>query len=165
MQTLSIETLTPAAFAPFGDVIEAGAAALTYPINDGTALRYHALARVDCQSGDGHAVISLVRAQPREFPFVIAGLERHPLGSQAFIPMNATPYLIVVAASPDSPPRAFLARNGQGINFHRGTWHHPLLGLDAVSDFLVVDRAGEGDNCEEVALPQAWRIERVVNPD
>jgi len=155
---LLIEPLTLAAFAPFGDVIATSSAAHALLINEGTAQRFHALGRVDCASGNGHPLISMVRAQPRPMPFQIRMLERHPLGSQAFIPLSKTPYLIVVASSPSDRPRAFLASTGEGVNFHRGTWHHPLLALDAVSDFLVIDRAGEGENCEEVALMEAYLL-------
>ncbi|HPA01626.1 MAG TPA: ureidoglycolate lyase, partial [Chiayiivirga sp.] len=83
---------------------------------------------------------------------------RHPLGSQAFVPLHARPWLVVVAASPEAAPRAFLARDGAGVNFRRGTWHHPLLALEATGDFLVVDRIGPGDNCEEAALAQPWLL-------
>ena len=85
-------------------------------------------------------------------------LERHPLGSQAFLPLGERPYLVVVAP-PGAPPspasvRAFLAAPGQGVNYAPGVWHHPLLALDAVSDFWVIDRAGPGDNCEEITLAE-----------
>jgi len=156
--TLRVEALTQDAFAPFGEVIDTAAASTVYTINDGTAQRFHALAQVDTQSGGGAPIISLFRAQPRELPFVVRMLERHPLGSQAFMPLAPNPYLVVVGSSPDAVPRAFLAQPGQGINLHRGVWHHPLLALRATSDFLVIDRAGAGDNCDEVALPAAYRI-------
>jgi ureidoglycolate lyase len=85
-------------------------------------------------------------------------LERHPRGSQAFVPLSGTPYLVVVAEDPSQRPRAFLARGDQGVNFRKGVWHHPLLALERVSDFLVVDREGEDDNCDEVSLSEAWVI-------
>ncbi len=156
---LTIEALSAEAFAPFGDVISSDCAARQFPINEGTAQRFHALARVDCDAGGGYPLISLVRAQPRPMPFLIRMLERHPLGSQAFIPQSQRPYLIVVAESVEHPPRAFLASAGAGVNFRRGTWHHPLLALDQCSDFLVVDRGGDGDNCEEVALSRAYLLD------
>jgi ureidoglycolate lyase len=157
-QPLTIEPLTAAAFAPFGEVIAASAAGQSFFINDDTAERFHALGSIDCDESGGHAMISLVRAQPRPLPFEIRLLERHPLGSQAFIPQSKAAYLVVVAESPTRRPRAFLATDGAGVNFRRGTWHHPLLALDVVSDFIVIDRAGEGDNCEEVELPSAYRV-------
>jgi ureidoglycolate lyase len=155
-QFLAIEPLTPAAFAPFGEVIAADAARTTYAINAGTSQRFHALGHVD--SDGGAIVLSLFRAQPRTLPFTVTMLERHPRGSQAFVPLSGTPYLVVVAEDPSQRPRAFLARGDQGVNFRKGVWHHPLLALERVSDFLVVDREGEDDNCDEVSLSEAWVI-------
>ena len=158
-ERLVIEPLTPEAFAPFGEVIAPEAARRVFPINGGNTQRFHDLAAVECE-GDGARVgISLFRGQPRTMPFTVTMLERHPLGSQAFVPLSRTPYLIVVSTSPDATPRAFFARDGQGVNYRRGTWHHPLLALDAVSDFLVVDRIGPGNNCEEATLMQAWLLD------
>src|SRR5690606_39603240 len=99
-------------------------------------------------------------------PFSVRMLERHPLGSQAWLPLDpAARYLVVVAASAADTPLAFLAERGQGVNYRRGTWHHPLLLLDAAASFLVIDREGPGANCDEVQLAQAWRIEqRAVQP-
>lgn len=164
-QLLAIEPLTATAFAPFGDVIEADAASEVFPINDGTAQRHHAIARVDCAALDGEPLISLVRAQPRALPFDIVMLERHPLGSQAFVPLSPSRYIVVVAAAPDAPPRAFLAADGQGINYRRGVWHHPLLALEQASDFLVIDRGGAGDNCDEVQLTGVYRLSRDAWPN
>jgi ureidoglycolate lyase len=156
MPELKVEALTPAAFAAFGAVIAADAAGRTFAINQGTTRRYHALATVDLDSGQ--AAISLARAQPFKLPLTISMLERHPLGSQAFVPLQGARWLVVVADSTESTPRAFLADRGQGVQYHRGTWHHPLLALDAGGDFLIVDRIGMGDNCEEVQLQQSWTI-------
>ena len=155
MRELAVEPLTPAAFAPFGEVIAPDSARTAYAVNDGTSQRFNALGHVECDGGA--PVISIFRAQPRTLPFEIRMLERHPRGSQAFVPLSEAPYLVVVAEDPSQPPRAFLAR-GQGVNFRAGTWHHPLLALERQSDFLVVDREGEDANCDEVALAQAWVI-------
>ncbi len=156
MSELKVEVLTPEAFAPFGAVIDAAAAGKVFAINQGTTQRYHALATVD--NDGGQAAISIARAQPFALPLTISLLERHPLGSQAFIPLHGTRWVIVVADSPDATPRAFLADRGQGVQYHRGTWHHPLIALDQGGDFLIVDRVGAGDNCEEVRLAQSWVI-------
>ena len=159
MPALRVEPLHREAFAAFGEVLEPAGAQMVYEINAGTAQRFHALARVDIEGADGEAVISLFRAQPRQLPFTVAALERHPLGSQAFMPLGPAPYLVVVASDPSAPPRAFLAQAGQGVNFRRGTWHHALLALERESDFLVVDRAGTAPNCDEVALDAPWTIQ------
>lgn len=156
---LSLEPLTADAFAPFGEVIEPAAAKQVYAINEGTAQRFHDLVTLDCGSEGGRVIVSLFRAAPRELPFSVRLLERHPLGSQAFLPLDpATRYLVVVASDPSATPRAFLADAGRGINLQRGTWHHPLIALDTGADFLVLDRGGPGANCDEVTLPTAWSL-------
>lgn len=157
----TIESLTREAFAPFGDVIEASDAARHFPINEGTTERYHDLADIQLDA-HGRAIVSLFRAQPRTLPFAITMLERHPLGSQAFMPLHGRPYLVAVAPRGDSlrtgEVRVFLARGDQGVNYAAGVWHHPLLALGAVCDFLVIDRAGPGANCDERGLDEAVMI-------
>ncbi|MDB5812920.1 MAG: ureidoglycolate hydrolase [Rhodocyclales bacterium] len=153
--TLKIEPLTREAFTPFGDVIEASDAVRHFPINDGNTERYHDLANLD-PGADGRIIASIFRGQPRELPFTVSMMERHPQGSQAFVPLSGRDYLVVVAP-PGEPPtardlRCFLATAAQGVNYAKGVWHHPLLALDEVSDFLVIDRSGSGDNCDEVFL-------------
>ena len=167
VRPLAVEPLTRETFATFGDVIEAAAAAQSYAINSGTTQRFHDLADIDTSRDGGRTIVSLFRAQPRVLPFTVTMLERHPLGSQAFVPLSARPYLVVVATDPATAPRAFLARAGQGVNYRPGTWHHPLLALDAVSDFLVIDRAGPGNNCDEVELPLRYLLPAsgIVRPD
>jgi len=147
--------LTPEAFAPFGDVISAEAAREAIDINAGWCVRFHDLAAVDVADEGGRACVSIFRARPLPPPIAIETMERHPLGSQAFMPLSGRDYLVVVA--PAGPfdrgaVAAFRAGGGQGVNYHKGVWHHFLLALEAPSDFLVIDRAGPGDNVEEVRL-------------
>jgi ureidoglycolate lyase len=149
------EPLTGPAFAPFGELIEASEAVRHYPINAGTTERYHDLARLEA-GPEGRLIVSIFRAQPRALPFQVTTMERHPLSSQAFIPLSGRPYLVVVAP-PGEPPtaqslRLFLAGPGQGVNYPPGVWHHALLALETVSDFLVLDRSGPGPNCDEIRL-------------
>jgi ureidoglycolate lyase len=155
------EALTRAAFAPFGDVMQADADARHFAINGGNTERFHDLARLD-MAADGQAIVSVFRGQPRALPFDIAMLERHPKGSQAFFPLHARRYLVVVAPAGDTVDpatvRLFVAQPGQGVNYARGVWHHPLLALDAVSDFLVIDYGGPGPNCDEIRLPAGLHI-------
>lgn len=156
LKTLAIEPLTRAAFAPFGDVIELDGAR-QIPINLGTTMRYHDLAHVDVADGGGRPLVNLFRGQPRTLPFEVTMLERHPLGSQAFVPLTDKPYLVVVAPAGALEPRAvraFVTRGWQGVNYAKGVWHHPLIALDGVSDFIVVDRGGGGHNCDEQTLPE-----------
>ncbi len=155
---LTIEALSAQAFRPFGDVIEASDSARHFAINGGYAERYHDLARIDVSSDGGFPILSIFRAMPRSLPMQLLLLERHPLGSQAFMPLSPLPYLVVVAEAgpvPDtSRVRCFRAAPGQGVNYARGTWHHPLLALQAPCDFLVVDRGGAAPdaNCDEYPL-------------
>lgn len=150
--TLTFEPLTRDAFAPYGDVIESEGRD-SMPMNAGMAERFHALADVDVIGEEGHGIISLVEAKKFNMPNSVTFVERHPLGSQAFIPLNDTPFLIVVAPPTEtvdpSQMKAFITNGRQGINYHRGTWHHVLLTPFAPMRFLCVDRAGKGNNCEE----------------
>ena len=160
MRELIPEPLTAVAFAPFGSVIEASASAVQLDINQGHAVRYDALAQVDVAEAGGSAVISLFRARPLA-ERVLKTFERHPLGSQSFVPLGGKPYLVAVAPAGDFDPasiRLFLAGGDQGVHYRKGVWHHFLLVLDEDSDFLVVDRAGPGDNCDEVELAPADEI-------
>jgi ureidoglycolate lyase len=154
-ETLPITQLTAEAFAHFGDVIEARSAN-TFLINDGQAQRFHDLATVDVSTDGGRPLISLVRSAPTQFPLALKLVERHPLGSQAFIPLGNYKFLIVVALTnnqdlPDTL-HAFLSNGRQGINYHPGVWHHPLIVFDQTTDFLIIDRGGEGKNCDVVTL-------------
>ncbi len=156
---LSIEALTPEAFRPFGDVIEANEQATQYDINEGWARRFHDLARIDTGRDGGHPLLSVFRAKARPLPLRLSLLERHLLGSQAFVAMAPRRFLVVVAPPEPQPDpaqmRGFLAAPGQGVNYAAGTWHHPLLAIDADTDFLVVDRGGpaSASDCEE------WRLD------
>jgi ureidoglycolate lyase len=154
MQMLTPEPLTKTVFAPFGDVVEIDSVA-PIEINQGFARRFNALADIDV-TADGAAVnISLFEATPRPQPIAIKLMERHPLGSQLFMPLQDRPWLVVVCADPRDPAsyRAFAASGRQGVNYARNVWHHPLLILGEGERFMVVDRTGQ-DNLEEVWLDQ-----------
>ncbi len=160
------EPLTAEAFAPFGDVIEARGAPDRL-INQGLCQRFHDLARLDF-GPCGRAGISLFRAQARALPLRLEMLERHPEGSQAFIPMQAAPFLVIVApnkgGSPGSPgrpgtPRAFLTAPGQGVNYLRGTWHGVLTPLSEPALFAVIDRIGDTPNLEEYWFEKPYVVD------
>lgn len=160
-RSLLLEPLTAEAFRAFGDVIDASAACDKVLINEGRTTRHHALAQVDRGPGPGEAAISLFRAQPVPAGFALRSMERHPLGSQAFINTSGNPYAVVVAPAGDFDEQAirgFLARADQGVNYSRGTWHHYLLALGRPSDFVVVDRVGPGDNCDEQVLKEPLEL-------
>lgn len=146
---LHLEPLTKAVFAPFGDVLDV-AGDPDKIINQGLCGRYHDRADVDVI--DGKAGISLFKAEARQFPITLDMMERHPDGSQAFLPMSFDPFVVVVAPDEgDQPgqPRAFLTAAGQGVNYMRGTWHGVLTPIHAPGLFAVVDRIGEGPNLQE----------------
>lgn len=162
MRRLRPMPLTRDAFTPFGEVIEASDAVRQIQINYGATIRFDDLAELDLDAEGGRPSLSLFRSTPLPRPLVIRLLERHPLGSQSFLPLGANPYLVVVAPAGDLDPAciaAFLAAPGQGVNYRRGTWHHYSLALGTVSDFAVLDRAGPGSNLDEIELAPEQQIE------
>ncbi|MEZ5755737.1 MAG: ureidoglycolate lyase [Paracoccaceae bacterium] len=155
MRQIHTEPLTAAAFAPFGDVLEAtGDFRL---INAGLCRRHHDRAILDF-GPDGRAGLSVFKAEPRALPYSFDLIERHPEGSQAFLPMTADPFLVIVAKNPADTPRAFLTDGSQGINLHRGTWHGVLTPLHPPGLFAVVDRIGPTPNLEEHRYPEPWTV-------
>ena len=154
------QRITPEAFAPFGDVL----GPFGQPdkmINAGLCGRYHDVAALDFS--DGRAGISVFHAEPRAFPYTLDLMERHPDGSQAFIPMHRKPFLVTVAPDEDGrpgTPLAFVTEPGRGVNFHRNVWHGVLTPLQHPGVFAVVDRIGEGANLEEFQFEQAFTVIR-----
>ncbi|NPU10384.1 ureidoglycolate lyase [Bradyrhizobium sp. 83002] len=154
MRTLTPQPLTKAAFAPFGDVVETDGAE-SIEINQGFARRCNGLAAIDVTSGGIPVNISLFEAKPRPRPIAIKLMERHPLGTQLFMPLQDRPWLVLVCTDPRDATsyRAFTATGRQGVNYARNVWHHPLLVFDEASRFMVVDRMSP-DNLEELWLDQ-----------
>lgn len=153
------EPLTTAVFAPFGDVLDC-AGPPDKLINGGLCERFHDRARLDF-GPDGRAGISMFNAQPRALPYRLDLLERHPDGSQAFIPMTQSPFLVIVATDNNGTPgqiRAFLTAPGQGINLLRNTWHGVLTPLSAPGLFAVIDRIGATPNLQEYNLSPALTV-------
>lgn len=160
--TLTPKPLTAEAFRPFGDVLEPGSAAEERIINDGNTIRFHDLANLVLDANSGHPTINIFRSTPLARPLELTMMERHPLSSQAFFPLGDDPYLVVVA-----PPgelkvddiTAFIASANQGVNYQPGTWHHYSLALGETSDFLVIDRDGPGNDCDEAQLTEPILID------
>ena len=147
--SLKLRHLTSEAFEPFGDVIEAAGEVYKY-INHGKCARYHD--RAELNFNDGRAGISVFRSEAFSLPIKLEMVERHPEGSQAFLPMSDKPFVVVVAPDEDGTPGrpiAFKTAPGQGVNYHRKTWHGVLTPLHAPGLFAVVDRIGTGPNLEE----------------
>jgi len=163
------QALTREAFAPFGDVIETRGAS-HFPINRGAVERFHDLARVDVGAApEGRGAISMARCTtPTVAPVRVQLVERHMLGSQAFIPLSIDPFLVVVAPLGDTVDatqlQAFVSNGSQGINYASGTWHAPLMAMVADQEFIVVDRIGPGDNCEEWLFDASDEIFIVTEP-
>lgn len=159
-RVIHTEPLSREAFAPFGDVLDTQGDP-DKMINQGMCGRYHDRATLDFS--DAHAGISLFDAVPRSFPYELDLVERHPDGSQAFVPMSENPFLVIVA--PDDggapgTPLAFITAPRQAINFHRGTWHGVLTPLAAPGLFAVIDRIGEGANLQEHRFEEPYLIEQ-----
>ncbi len=169
-QDIEIRPLTQDSFAPFGEVIEKRGKDFI-PINQGLTERYHALSLAQLsgeQAAVGMSIFHNLFATT--VPFQVEMLERHPYGSQSFIPLQQQQFIIVVAL-PFDPTRpdeqqlqAFISNGQQGITYHQGVWHHPLITLEAHSDFLVVDRIGGGANCDVYHLSQPYRITATLAP-
>lgn len=156
---VKVQPLTAEAFAPFGEVLECAGASIT--INQGNCQRFHDLAGLDMDGGQ--VGISLFHAKLCTLPYELDLMERHPLGSQAFIPMSEDGFLILVADDDDGVPvniRAFVSLPNQGINLHKNIWHGVLTPLEGSGRFVVVDRIGEGNNLEEFPLLDPVRIVR-----
>jgi ureidoglycolate lyase len=157
---IPVEPLTQAAFAPFGTLIDRAGIA-PRPMNAGKARRFHDLAQVAVAGAGGRVVIGAVEADPYTLPLRLSLVERHPLGAQAFIPLDAAPFLVVVCPDEGGTPgrpRAFLTAPGQGVCYAPGTWHGVLTPLDRPQDFWVIDRDGPGVNLEEHRFGEPWII-------
>ena len=155
-----LQPLTPEVFSPFGDVLEA----VGEPdkiINAGLCGRFHDLAKLDFSGKHARAGISLFRSRARTLPHTLDMMERHPLGSQAFVPMSEHPFMVIVApddAGRPGVPLAFLTSPGQGVNYHQNVWHGVLTPLTDNALFAVVDRIGEGNNLEEFTFEHPWLV-------
>lgn len=158
---LTAQPLTAAAFAPYGEVISSAGRA-GRAINAGTSLRVE-MGDPDILDAGGRPSLSVFRAQAITLPFAARMLERHRLGSQTFLPLAGTRYVVLVALGADAPDlatlQAFMAGAGMGITLRRDVWHHPLMAL-AEGEFAVLERAGPAVDCEIVDLPDApWTIQ------
>ena len=155
---LQTQPLTTNAFKAFGEIIDATGEPDKI-INQGLCGRYHDLVQLDFTTGK--AGISIFNAEARSLPFKLEMMERHPEGSQAFIPMHQYPFLIIVSHDkngvPDTPI-SFISKPGQGINIFKNTWHGVLCPLHSPGLFAVIDRIGEGPNLEEHWFKKVWTI-------
>ena len=157
MIELQPEILTAEAFAPYGDVVESAASAAE-EMNAESFERFDDLCQVEAHAG--RVAISIARCRiVTELPHEFAMVERHPHGSQSFVPLTPCRMMVVVAPAGAAPRadelRAFVSNGRQGINYHRGTWHMPLIAFDEHQEFLIIDRVGDSPNCDLHDLDQA----------
>lgn len=156
---ISIQPMDAASFASFGDVLTLKSKP-DKMINQDMCGRHHDLAKLDFT--DGQAGISLFDAVPRQLPYTLDMMERHPLGSQAFIPLHEHSFLVIVASDiggKPGEPLAFLTAPRTGINIYKNTWHGVLTPLQAPGMFAVIDRIGKGKNLEEYWLDEEYIIQ------
>jgi ureidoglycolate lyase len=156
---LKAEPLTAAGFAAFGDVVET-VPTQSIAINQGFATRLDTKTTIDVENAGGKTMVSLFHAIPRPLPIAIKLMERHPLGSQLFQPLQDEDWFVLVCADPKDQAsyRAFRATGQQGVNYHRNVWHHPLL-VAKPSRFIIIDRQGPGNNLEEYWLGESdWHF-------
>ena len=155
---MKIEPLTKQAFSPFGEVVEMEGAEHFF-INQHFAERFNNLAHVDVNDEGGSVNVSIAAATPRPKPIAIKLMERHPLGSQIFYPLQNEDWLVLVCTNPkvEASYRLFQATGQQGINYGKNVWHHPLLVLN-IGKFLVIDRKGPGINLEETELDRSFTV-------
>lgn len=160
--TLKAEPLTSEKFAPYGEVIETSREN-SQGMNATRFERFDDLCNVDMDD-DGYVSVSIARCRtPTTLPLRLDMLERHPLGSQAFIPLSPCKMVIVVAPPGESVDagelRAFVTNGRQGFNYKRGAWHMPLISFQAGQEYLVIDRGGTSVNCEEHTLDEVIYLE------
>ncbi|WP_434045267.1 MULTISPECIES: ureidoglycolate lyase [Sorangium] len=169
---IAAHPLSPAAYAPYGDVLMASPHGQPgRPANQGTALRFDRLAEIeDLRPGHAALNVSVFRCAPRAtFPLPIALLEKHPGSTQAFVPMTARRYLVVVALGGDRPDlgtlAAFIAHGAQGVTYRPGVWHHPMIALDAEIDFVcLVWEDGSPGDCAVVEYDEAEQAAIAIDP-
>jgi len=160
--SLKAELLTRERFAPYGDVIETSREP-SDAMNEARFERFDDLCRIDLVN-DGKVAVSIARCRtPTSLPLRLDMVERHPLGSQAFVPLSRCKMLIVVAPPEESVDAsalcAFVSNGRQGINYHRGTWHMPLIAFEAGQEYLIIDRGGKEPNCDMHTLDEPIFLE------
>ena len=160
MNQLTLQLITKDAFAPFGDLIEADGDPDKW-INDHQCGRFHDRAKCQVLGENARLGISIFKSQLRPLPYAFNLVERHPLGSQAFIPMSHDPFMVIAAhdeAGKPAKPQAFLTKAGQSINFHANIWHGVLSPVRGIGLFAVIDRIGDGNNLEEFLYPSHIQV-------
>lgn len=164
MSTLRAQPLTPDAFAPFGRVVSAGLQPGS-SANQGTAVRFDFCADLRSTRPEARPNLTVFRSVAKALPFEVKLLERHPCSTQVFLPMVISRYLVVVAPNAaDGGPDlerlvAFTCLPGQGVEYGVGTWHHPMVALDAPGELaMFVWEDGSALDCEVRPLGRAFTV-------
>jgi len=160
--TLTPKPLTAEAFAPYGEVVDSDSARKTFPMNFGLATRFCDLADIDISDQGGETCISLVKSNAITFPFKAKVMEYHPHGSQLFYPLCQSQFLILVAPPSEildeTKVELFISNGKQGVNYYKNVWHHYLMPLEDDSEFMIVDRKADDENCIQTDLTMEIRI-------
>lgn len=147
--------LTRDNFEEFGEVFDLDSTK-QLSINNGYTTRFHDLFTIDVNDEDGRPLINIFRTSPLKLPHKITVMERHPLGSQGFLPIIDQPFLVLVGRSGETLTRddlsLFITNGIQGVNLKKNTWHHHQIVLNQSQDFVVIDRGGGGKNLEETTV-------------
>lgn len=160
---LTPKPLTADAFAPYGEVVSTDSAKKEFSMNYGLATRYFDLAKIDVEEKGGKTCISLVHSNAIKFPFSVEKMEYHPFGSQLFYPLGELPFLVLVSTPSETlntdKLELFITDGKQGVNYHKGIWHHYLMPLNDNSGFMVIDRNGNDENCIETQIKKQIHIQ------
>ena len=150
---LTPKPLTPETFALYGDVVDTQSATKHFKINYGLTTRFHDIANIDVDNNQGKPGFSIFQAQKTHLPHHVKVMEYHPYGSQLFYPLCDSPFLILVAPAAKNLDinklELFISNGKQGVNYHKGIWHHYLLALNDKAEFVVIDRIADDKNCVE----------------
>ena len=158
MKELKLYHLNKDQFEPFGDIIDTKQQ-LPFEINNGNCFRYNNLAKLSFNKGQ--AGISLFKSKKITLPYSFNFMEKHPLGSQAFIPVFGCRFIVIVANEVNglpSDPTAFITTHGQGVNYHKDIWHGVLAPIDDDAIFTVIDWIGDGNNLETYTFDNWFQL-------
>jgi ureidoglycolate lyase len=153
---LRLEPLTAAGFSPFGDVIDPPA----------IGARVGLLESLFSSSDARTPRLSFNHAVSWTLPLRATEMERHNHSSQCFVPMDVERWVLLVAPNVNGKPdamalRGFVARGDQAVNYHVGTWHHPLRALDRPGRFasLMWTTGQRTDDEEWSTLPEPVELD------
>jgi len=158
MKSLNPKSLKQKDFQKYGDIIDTSQK-VPFEINDGRCLRYNDLANLNFTNGQ--AGISLFESKKITLPYSFNFMEKHPLGSQAFIPVFGCRFIVIVANEVNgipSEPLAFITKEGQGVNYHKNIWHGVLAPIEENATFTIIDWIGKGNNLETYTFDNWFQL-------